>query len=416
MKSFRLLIIIVLIVALLLSIVIVFFANNNNVVSSDKTGNLPIEATYSLNTIKSISDYETLTNCINTLLKQVYDNNNEGINSLLINENKEKNQLPKVDYNYDYVIKKVYDYDSKLYVRTYFVFGDILNKQEKNKTEYNFVINIDSVNKTFEIAQLEVAYSKYVDYSDKNNLKIDKSLAEIVTNIKQNDYNSAKIVEGLGTKDIIAYYFKQFILSMIYDSQKAYELLDNEYKQNRFEDFSKFQEYINSNIDDLENSFILKYKVKEFDDYKEYLCIDNYNNYYIFKEKIPMEYTVLLDQYTINDEIFISDYNKKKGASRAQMNLNLFAQMVNRQDYSAAYNVLNKDFRDKYYKTEEEFEQYIKNNLFKHNEFVFEEIEGEESSFKIKTNIKNIEDSNQSKIKRFKINIDKSNFSISYDV
>ena len=157
----------------------------------------------------------------------------------------------------------------------------------------------------------------------------------------------------------------------------------------------------------------MKYKIKEFTTYKEYLCIDNYGNYYIFKETTPMEYTVLLDQYTINDKIFTDEYNKKEDNIKAQMNLNKFEQMLNRQDFTSAYNVLNKDFKAKYFETEDKFKQYVLDNWFKYNKFDYEEVSGN----KIKTSITNrLNTGEESKTKRFRVDIEKNEFYISFDI
>lgn len=194
-------------------------------------------------------------------------------------------------------------------------------------------------------------------------------------------------------------------------------MLDINYNNKRFENFDNFKDYIRENIEEIQKSSLAKYKIQNFDDYKEYLCIDNYGNYYIFKEDSAMDYTVLLDQYTIDDEIFINQYVQKSNATKAQMNLNKFNQMLNRGDYSAAYEKLNDEFRKKYFEDEKSFKEYVLKNLFRYNQFDYKEISGQDKEYKIKTEIKNmLKLDDEGIFKRFKINLSNNNFDISFDI
>ena len=59
------------------------------------------------------------------------------------------------------------------------------------------------------------------------------------------------------------------------------------------------------------------------------------------------------------------------------MNIQKFMDMINNHDYKSAYNVLNKEFKDKYFKTEEDFKQYIKNTYFEINRLGLKEFTDE---------------------------------------
>ena len=221
-----------------------------------------------------------------------------------------------------------------------------------------------------------------------------------------------------GDKEIMTFYFKQYITEMIYDTQKAYELLDEEYRNKRFGNYEKFATYVKNNSEDIEKSLLLQYKIETFDEYKEYICKDAYGNCYIFKEIKPMEYTVLLDQYTLDDKIFLKQYSQKEDKGKAQMNLEKFKQMLNRQDYTSAYDVLNKDFKAKYFSTENEFKNYILNNLFEYNSFTYTEIANGNKKYKITTRISDEKDySKENVVKRFTVELlDDDKFCISFDI
>jgi soluble lytic murein transglycosylase len=56
-----------------------------------------------------------------------------------------------------------------------------------------------------------------------------------------------------------------------------------------------------------------KYLIKQRDGYTEYTLIDTYGNYYIFQETSPMQYTVVLDTYTIDIPEFVEKYSNEYG-------------------------------------------------------------------------------------------------------
>ena len=213
------------------------------------------------------------------------------------------------------------------------------------------------------------------------------------------------------------FYFEQYKLKLIYNSKQAYELLEEKYKQKRFGNYQNFETNIKENSNEIEKSELKKYKIKTYDDYKEYLCIDNYNNYYIFKEKKPMEYTVLLDQYTIEDKIFLDEYNRVADSEKAQMNLNLFGQMINRHDYKSAYNKLNDEFKKEYFSNINDFIKYVKENMYNYCKFNYEEVTANESIYKIKTSILNKENEKESKTKRFIVELqEKGAYNVAFNM
>ena len=57
------------------------------------------------------------------------------------------------------------------------------------------------------------------------------------------------------------------------------------------------------------------------------------------------------------------------------MNIDKFFQMINRQDYTNAYNCLAQSYRNNYFKTEEDFIKYAKNNFFTYNKISFQKNE-----------------------------------------
>ena len=54
------------------------------------------------------------------------------------------------------------------------------------------------------------------------------------------------------------------------------------------------------------------YKIDKNNDYTQYVLIDNLENYYIFRETSVMDYTVILDTYTIDLPEFLEKYENAK--------------------------------------------------------------------------------------------------------
>ena len=132
-----------------------------------------------------------------------------------------------------------------------------------------------------------------------------------------------------------------------------------------------------------------------------------------------MNYTVLLDQYSVEDKVFKQEYDKQeeKEYNRAQLILNLVNQMLNRKDYDSLYNVLNENFKNKYFQTQEAFENYIKENLFEQNKFEYVGFSKEDNRVIIKTEISDLVNNEEMKVKRYGVELlDDDNFLISFDV
>lgn len=387
-------------IALLMIIIAVLTILNNHKEQANneeiQPGNQELKPTYKTTKVSSISTYMTINNCVNTYLSNIKENK--------IQQNKLEYFIKEIDFENEFLADEVLEYSGDLNVKTYFVTGNILNKETYEKVKINVVIRIDNANSTFQIDALKTEYTDYID----NNL----------SSIEKEDNNTIQIVKGLSEKDIVQFYFKQYILNMVFNPEKAYELLNSKYKENRFDNYRDFENYIKQERLTIEKSVLSKYKIETFSDYKEYLCVDNLGNYYIFLEKEPLDFTVLLDQYTISDEIFMEQYRKKDDVDKAQMNLYKFEQMLNRNDYKKAYEVLNENFKEKYFKTQQDFENYISEKLFEYVSFKIEEANSSDEGYKIKTVVKNlVNKSDENVVKRFKINLlENDKFEISFDI
>ena len=114
---------------------------------------------------------------------------------------------------------------------------------------------------------------------------------------KENNENIYKdnqiIYKEISYEDIAQIYLADYLNLIRADSSEAYKLLDKNYYIS-YEDFLDKIEYLEENDFELES-----YNVKEKDDYRLFYIKDNNNNTIIFKEKEIMNYTVYLDENTI---------------------------------------------------------------------------------------------------------------------
>lgn len=374
-KIFKIMIIIIILVILL---VLIMFSMNKYVFHRNEKKlekNVEVKASGEINEVKDIETYLTVSDCVNNYLLYVSENDNKSIFELLnksytkennINEDNVLNKIDKINEKVEFNIKNIYELDIDVSIKIYFIYGYLINEQDKYE-DYNVVLNIDYSNNTFSIAPYGKIYVEYINYQSNNvSIKKQENLKKLVDNIDIGDVNLIQRI-NINDESISEFYFKQYVQKLLYNSQEAYLYLDQSYSQKRFGDFEEFQQYIIENNSYIKNGILNKYKVNNYGDYDEYICLDNYGNYYIFKVTSPMSYTVMLDTYTIERDEFLKKYNSADNETRVAMNIEKFFSMLNARDYKSAYSKLDEGFKQRYFKTEEDFKDYVKDNFFEIN-------------------------------------------------
>lgn len=101
----------------------------------------------------------------------------------------------------------------------------------------------------------------------------------------------------ISDEDMARIYLNDFVHTMFLDTEYAYTLLDEEYKTKKFGSYENFENYVNA----LEYSSynLLKYYKKEKKGYTIFGVYDKNNNLFIFKTNGVMQYSVYLDDYTV---------------------------------------------------------------------------------------------------------------------
>lgn len=240
----------------------------------------------------------------------------------------------------------------------------IENINDKTLSEEFYILKIDSSNSTFSIRPMKNC----------NSIDDIKQYDEL-QNIKFNDYNKY-YMETMTDEAVAKSYMQRYKYMILNYPQIFYDkYLEDNYREKRFANMQKFIEYVEENKDEISEVKAVKYTKNNYIDYNEFIIIDQNNNYYIFKEKSLMNFTLKLDNYTIPTENFKTEYEKASEEKKVQMNIDKFIQMINRHDYISSYNCISEGFRNNYFDTQEKFENYIKNNFFSYNKFEFKNFE-----------------------------------------
>lgn len=124
----------------------------------------------------------------------------------------------------------------------------------------------------------------------------------ILMNEKQiQKYEANQIIPvNITDEDMAKKYLNDFKNLILSDIKEAYNTLNEDYRIQKFNDISEFQNYIN---DQLSVSFyslsVEKYKVRMINGKKYFDIYASDDNRYIIKENSIMNYEVFLDEYTI---------------------------------------------------------------------------------------------------------------------
>ena len=392
MKSLKKIIIVLLIIIILIMLLILKFLNQNkkqeilNEFASNENNADTIKLDDKIKEVDNASLYYSVMNCLNKymeiinwkengleefveggeiLLSDLYgistkENQYENIYNLLSQNYIEKNNINMSNvssiinmYKCEvYNITRMYIKDDET-IKIFFVYLKINDKDALIKISLNVESNC------FSVEPLE-----YVSEEELKNSYIDSE------NVEKNQYNSFR-TEQISDEEMAKKYFNNYKHLLLKNNSDAYELLNENYKQVRFNNYSKFNKYINDNKQKLSKIKITKYSIKTDNNYKEYICKDQYNNIYIFEEKAIMNYSVILDTYTLENEVFNKEYGNATEEKKVQMNIDKIIQMVNRYDYDTLYKYLSKGFKSNYFENQEQFENYIKSKMFTYNKFKF---------------------------------------------
>lgn len=246
----------------------------------------------------------------------------------------------------------------KISYSTVYVYGVTRNQEE---FDYYLVVNIDYINSTFSIIN-----SSKEEFENAKNNQIASKYREDIT-IPRNALNKYE-ENNIADSEIIKYYFQDYKYKALYKPEEAFELLDREYKKEKFDnDINEYKKYLQNNINRFQDAILIDYKMSKNGQYGTYIITDNYDNYYKIIETGINKYTILLDNYTIETEEFIEQYNKATDQEKIVTNIDKIMKLINTKNYKKVYSYLNESFKNTYFPTEEKFEEYMNQKFFENN-------------------------------------------------
>lgn len=400
MKKKRNIIIIVATIGIIIILIIANIAKKDNI-SKEEMNKIYSEVKENNEDVKDekpirtnrINTYVTVEETIKNYIENTKNQNVELVMSVLNKEyisknNINSNNLSSSTQQYKNITSykniEMYEQNSERFT-AYYIKGQI-----NDQGNVYFEIGVDVNNHTYDI--MPITENEYTT-------KINQSTGE--RTIEKNENNSIEF-KDYDNADIAKMYFDDYLKQMISNPEKAYNLLDKQYRETKFGNYNGFVQYINANREKLEltykmetldnNDFekysdyldfklqhsnlgIKKYSIETYENYVQYTCQDAEGNYYIFSAQYPMDYSVVLDVYTTDTPYFKNMYSRSTDQNKAKLNLEKIQEALNNKDYKYIYNKLNATFKANNFATESQFESYMKNNFFDKNQITYNIVE-----------------------------------------
>lgn len=375
-KQMKVIIITIIVVMVIIAIILISISKLKSFSSSDgvkdiEGANLEIEEQAYLITNQRL--YFTIKdNILQKYLKVVEKGEAEIICDMLSEDYKANNNINTknvIQKSSSYKIPKafpVHIYQKELnnftilYIDTIIQNNEVVNTDLKiTRQEEFYKVIIDIVNNTFSIEKISEEYYNSGIKMQENN----------ISTINQNNNNIVKYA-NVTEKSVVTEYMLNYSSMLENEPKRAYEMLDSNYRDTKFKDYEAFEEFIKQGI--INGMNLVTYN-KEYskDGSIKYICETEYGNVITFKETAIMEYTVELDDYTIESEEYATKYKSLKNQDKGKMNINKFFEMINMQDYTLAYNLLDEEFKATYFKTQADFENFVKQYMFKYNKVAY---------------------------------------------
>lgn len=329
-----------------------------------------IEANTEIRQVDSQNQYYSIVACIENYYKSILESKGQNLYDILdiayIQNNgiTLDNVVTQIDAgnftDTDYMVKEMYVQETDSMFK-YFINGYLM-EQGMNTNTY-FVVFVDQYNSTYSIYPINAELYNNLITSREN---ID---SEQIQKNESNLYTVVTVSDATVSQRLLENYQYQIENNM----QVAYEKLDSEYRQKKFSNIQEYSQYI-ENIG-LRQAKVAQYEKTKYDGYTQYVVLDENGRYYIFKEYSVMNYTVLLDIYTVELSEFVEKYNAARNPEKVQYNLQLWFSAINDGDYQYAYNKLDETYRNNNFRTQVEFESYMKSTFYTNNKLGYKSYE-----------------------------------------
>lgn len=240
---------------------------------------------------------------------------------------------------------------------------------------YNIIVILDYNNMTYSV----------IPKNEKQIEKVTVETSPIVQN-KNNKFNKITVTD----EQMALNYYNSFTNDIRTDLEELYDKLDPECIDERFTEYEVFENYIKEKKESILTSKMIKWQIIREDDYVQYICADNKDRYYVFYETAPMQYTVMLGTYFKDFPQFIEAYEDANIQERVLLNIDKIKQAINYADYDYIYSKLADSFKNNKFKTKEEFENYMRENLYSEVVIEYKEFKNEADTYIYNIAIKNL--------------------------
>lgn len=236
----------------------------------------------------------------------------------------------------------------------YIVKGTLRDNKTFAVSQFQMIVKLDSSNRTFSILLEDYLDKKYSGLKEGDSIDI-----QVGENIEKND-NNTYIFKSISDETYCRDLFYKFKEEILYNPELAFSNLNEEYRQKRFETLDKFKEYAQNNMGKYAKIQPQQYQRSVSGDIVQYICTDQNGNYYIFRENSIMDYELILDTYTLDLPEFTEIYDNSTEQNQILLNIQKVFEAINLGDYKYVYNKLDDTFKENYFRTELDFENYIK--------------------------------------------------------
>ena len=302
MKKIIIAIIIILILCMIITGALLFMLKNSDVpVEENGEGDIGEDINLNEITVEPVTDnisFFSVQNCIQGYLntinlknssyynnedKQIVTNNEiaEGICNLLSKEYIDENAITtsnvfnyidKVEENLIFIPLKM-NYLLVQNMTKYAVYGFCIDWDNNYVKDLYFIVNVDEENKTYSITPLNTEQYKSI-----NDIKLNGTVTTIDNKDNTNDF----ILQPITDQYLCQQYFLLQKRLMLSRPEISYSYLDEEYKNKRFGSLENYNKYISANKAHILKMSIKGYEVERIGDTSQYMCKDQYGNYYIF--------------------------------------------------------------------------------------------------------------------------------------
>lgn len=311
-------------------------------------------------------------------------------------------------------ITDMYESQMNENIYVYFVYGNIRDIKTSKTSDFSMIVKIDMKNRAYKVLLKDYVEEKYNTIQTGIGERLEINVPNEIKAEEYNIFDYKSISDSTYVADIINAYKN----SMMFNPEEVYNILDSEYKEKRFKDLESFKKYALAKTKEVVTLKVEKYQSEKYEEYVQYVCLDNKGKYIIIRESAPMKYSLILDTYSIDLPEFKTKYENANGTTKVAFNMDKIKDAINDNNYEYVYSKLNEVFKNDNFKTYSKFIKDFEPRFFEENTFKYKNVEGESKVYTIEVLVKNKKDeSSEGKNITFVMQLlEDTNFEISYSM